>query len=629
MFRSMGSFTFRSTFETAAVGRSPNSMHGGSPALEDVTSNPGPRYTMATPTSCSTKPDWHAKKQYTKSVARGKQSLADLRSYKPRHKARPASPVGSPTVFCPKQSTKFTSIELLKAGEEPNPGPEKSLRKIRTVAGYIAAGQACQYDGAIIKAKRSQGRFVCGACYTLLGGSGLQQHPAVPSAPPVVYMTHQEEDMEAMGLGTPVTARSLEPVERPLSMCYGPGTSGWLPLPFVETPFIPPYHPTTTCYGPGTSNWHIPYPPPQPLEPVSYRDANRAASDAYVQAHDVGYPEPAGPTAPPPPPAVQPRPVDSGELLDGRRLTGPEAADMIERKFGGFRVAVENVKYEYRAERRAVTNRNVKETKQDFVVQRISFHLRTYGWFTLLALTLPCWFAGIAHALRGELIVCPFETVLTLAGVGELMMCLLLWTLRRAPESKNRVVRYLPRVLLVLYGQALAHFIAYQTVVTVFAVTVLVCATFYLGLHFMSSIRRGRAVMVLVPVIALFTVAFPWIVAAHYVADFLFRLAFALVELYGLENAELFLCSWLYRLTKRDLIVCPHMVTCVMADYAAGTSAEVVAANTRSKLMRLATLPIPDVAYQQLMAGSELAIYHLVQKEPFFAEGAIHLGSPL
>jgi hypothetical protein len=75
--------------------------------------------------------------------------------------------------------------------------------------------------------------------------------------------------------------------------------------------------------------------------------------------------------------------------------------------------------------------------------------------------------------------------------------------------------------------------------------------------------------------------------------------------------------------------VVPHAVSCALCEYANGTTAEVVVTTCRGKLLRLATLPLPDVMHAALLAGTEEVTKFLASSEPFFEEGATFATSPL
>jgi hypothetical protein len=69
---------------------------------------------------------------------------------------------------------------------------------------------------------------------------------------------------------------------------------------------------------------------------------------------------------------------------------------------------------------------------------------------------------------------------------------------------------------------------------------------------------------------------------------------------------------------KKTILYVPHAVSCACAEYDNGATMEVVLANVRQKLLRLATLPIPDYQADALMDGTEEVIKVAVQCRHFF-----------
>lgn len=61
----------------------------------------------------------------------------------------------------------------------------------------------------------------------------------------------------------------------------------------------------------------------------------------------------------------------------------------------------------------------------------------------------------------------------------------------------------------------------------------------------------------------------------------------------------------------------PHVVSCIVAEYHRGTNNAVVAATVRQRMLRLATLPILDKDYAQLLDGTEQIIEWLVAQQDF------------
>jgi hypothetical protein len=71
---------------------------------------------------------------------------------------------------------------------------------------------------------------------------------------------------------------------------------------------------------------------------------------------------------------------------------------------------------------------------------------------------------------------------------------------------------------------------------------------------------------------------------------------------------------------RRRIIVrvVPHMLTCALAEFASPAQAQLVETTTRSKLLRLAAMPVPDASYAQVMTGTELAVKVVASSEAFF-----------
>jgi len=69
----------------------------------------------------------------------------------------------------------------------------------------------------------------------------------------------------------------------------------------------------------------------------------------------------------------------------------------------------------------------------------------------------------------------------------------------------------------------------------------------------------------------------------------------------------------------------PHIVSCVIQEFEGGADAQVVKSTTRSKIRRLATLPMPDFDHMTLISGSEKVIFFLVEKQHFFGGVAVSM----
>lgn len=67
----------------------------------------------------------------------------------------------------------------------------------------------------------------------------------------------------------------------------------------------------------------------------------------------------------------------------------------------------------------------------------------------------------------------------------------------------------------------------------------------------------------------------------------------------------------------RVIPYCPHMVSCAISEYRRGTNVDVAVATMRQKMLRLATLPIPDFDAAQVLDGSEQVALFLVKDQDF------------
>lgn len=73
----------------------------------------------------------------------------------------------------------------------------------------------------------------------------------------------------------------------------------------------------------------------------------------------------------------------------------------------------------------------------------------------------------------------------------------------------------------------------------------------------------------------------------------------------------------------------PHLVSAVVAEYDRGTNAVAVRSSIRSRINRLASLPIPDRDALVFINGSELICEQLLSHQNFFWEGAACFRQPL
>lgn len=334
-------------------------------------------------------------------------------------------------------------------------------------------------------------------------------------------------------------------------------------------------------------------------------------------------PPPGGPPSPPPGEPKEPKPVPGvaalrDDLLDGRRLwqdpssghtEGQDFATFVGAKF----VGMTDARLPYLRESRPAIHRNVRETAQDMAIQIMNVSELLHRWVIISVV----------------------------AGLG-LFACVMMWQL----VTTLNVVRFLGVVSTLVAG-VWSHDrdASYQRIFAVVALsagvalswgvppTVGLMAT-YLAMCLgamagMWQIHRSRREVVLRSALLLCSVAFFQALMILSRAD---RLLGPLVFTAGVSGGLMLVVRLSLRAMPRRMrriMWCPHAVTSCMLEYSNGTSAEVVKANTRLKLQRLATLPVPDKIAVDLMAGTEQVIYFLVPKEPFFAGGAAFVMLPL
>lgn len=67
---------------------------------------------------------------------------------------------------------------------------------------------------------------------------------------------------------------------------------------------------------------------------------------------------------------------------------------------------------------------------------------------------------------------------------------------------------------------------------------------------------------------------------------------------------------------------CPHMLSCCVREFGHSSTSEAVRANVTTKLLRLATVQLPDVEAAQCTRGTEAAAVHLLEERDFFGLSA-------
>lgn len=376
-------------------------------------------------------------------------------------------------------------------------------------------------------------------------------------------------------------------------------------------------------------------------------------------------PAPSGGNPPAPNPPMDPIvpvcpvvvPICEKGLLDGRRVTRHEAGALATRLGMELR-GVQMEQIEFVNEARIVTNRNVKLTKSSVAVQRIEMrpalnlflvNLLAIGAFvpvqtSFLSVVLTLFCAPVlvmayAHGMKRSV----RWTVTAMAGTSAafVISCVLETTPWQfvCCAVFTTLLGCLPS-----YWRRLSFFVVILSVLLTFCYQV--CATEMRNWDHQEVLRGRRQSATHIAGYAsrlfsrltedseiteaqiLIDERREWVRKVTVMGACLLRCSLSLVLLYS--SFILHRYRYACMVGKMKVVYsCPHIVACVLAEYAAGTSAEVVATNTRSKMMRLATLPIPDDAITYLLDGSELAIKVIAEGSSFFAEGATFLTSPL
>lgn len=269
----------------------------------------------------------------------------------------------------------------------------------------------------------------------------------------------------------------------------------------------------------------------------------------------------------PPPPAVAPDAPALAPLsvLRGQTISYKDKRRALARHMApGFWVTTRSVVLDYNGERRVVSNRNVVETKAPFEIVEITGH------------------AVLAHVLA-------VSAILFLLVLGHGMAAPQpgsTWQ-SRAAGNVARGFDWLrsPRDNPVL-SAACAHSGALGSfALGGFDLAELICtqATPDPGPNYAAS--AGRAGLVA----AFMTVLYLWWCTPK-------RFAIAYV---------------------------PHIVSCVLTEYRSGTNSVAAATTMRQRVLRLATLPLPDLIHCNLVWGTEEVCSVLLDDQSFFGEGVL------
>lgn len=82
---------------------------------------------------------------------------------------------------------------------------------------------------------------------------------------------------------------------------------------------------------------------------------------------------------------------------------------------------------------------------------------------------------------------------------------------------------------------------------------------------------------------------------------------------------------WLFSRKVCTVSYVPHVVSSVVAEYSRGTNSVAASSTMRQRVLRLATLPLPDHVYLKLVWGSEAAASVLLDHQSFFTGGVLHV----
>jgi hypothetical protein len=95
------------------------------------------------------------------------------------------------------------------------------------------------------------------------------------------------------------------------------------------------------------------------------------------------------------------------------------------------------------------------------------------------------------------------------------------------------------------------------------------------------------------------------------------------------HNAYASIMEALFPDSQKVVWCVPHAVSCALAEYSNGADATAISTTVRSKLLRLACLPLPDIAHTALISGTEEVVMFFAQSQPFFEAGAKFVTTPV
>lgn len=296
-------------------------------------------------------------------------------------------------------------------------------------------------------------------------------------------------------------------------------------------------------------------------------------------------------------------------VLDGYRLNDSQIADLVASIGGDPCTASSYTRIEHYddtiGDRRLRSLVNVVESKFDYWETNITGHRHTLtAWSWALLCT--------AVVIAADYTYKHLKADLTIFSVGvAVLRCAVLvaWLsmLRARSRYASVCFRALVGVTVFAWGDDFLFGIAQLSASAVwFSVLVL---------PFIYGLVRPRYMMAMAVVLA--TVGTAWYASYPIVTYFVFfALRFGWVFIPG------HWMSWSTRVFYAEkairVRVMPHLVTAALSEFSTGAQLTLVAQTTRSKLLRLATLPVPDFLYAQVLTGSECAVKIVAASDSFF-----------
>jgi len=493
----------------------------------------------------------------------------------------------------------------LMEGIEPNPGPQtlvvtrrvqNPVDKFISVGSYQHGGKKCHYDGILLSSARIATKFACPACGVILGGPGKQLHPCVVTAAPA------GDDLDAMGLhDMKGTIAVLPPVDTPAS---APATAS----PVAAA--APAAQPAAVVAAAT----------PSVAEEVKAKPAVTSTPRPNPRYSDSSA-RPANSTE-------KPVTLDSPFVLDGRRLEDEEA-DEYARSVGGLSGSVETTRFQYDGEQRIVTNRNVTEARQDFVVQRLVICALHPRLAPVLIATFFLW-PIVTYGVFDIIHELPHSRLISLSAGGFVTGTVGLTAMRwcRGPISTRLffcVVLGIVQTVL----PSLAFYIALGIKLLPFIPTIAWVFSSNKWGNWNVSVFKHKMKVRWHPY------AFAALCAVRYFCpDSAVALICHAANMYYLRPASKdpvyrVIVHLFFPKSERVMWYVPHAGACALAEFSNGTNAEAVVSTCRGKLLRLACLPLPDKMHTALLAGTEEIVKYLVASQPFFEEGATFATVPL